>query len=45
MVEKNELEIDEDKNKQEDEIFMEELRKIADSIIPMLKTEADSPLS
>ena len=43
MIEKNEVEITQDKDKREDEIFMEELRKIADSIIPMLKTEADSP--
>ena len=43
MVNKNEFEITQDKDKREDEIFMEELRKIADSIIPVLKTEADSP--
>ena len=43
MVNKTDLEIIEDRDKKEDEIFMEELRKIADSIIPMLKTEVDSP--
>ena len=43
MVHKSDLEIIEDREKREDEIFMEELRKIADSIIPMLKTEVDSP--
>ena len=32
-----------DKDKNEDEITMEELRKVADSCIEMLKTEADCP--
>ena len=43
MIAKSEEEIEDDKDKNEDEIFMTELRMIADSIIPMLKTEEDNP--
>ena len=43
MISKTENEVEAEKNLREDEIFMEELRKIADTTIEMLKTEADSP--
>ena len=43
MVPKSEEEVESEKDKREDEIFMAQLRKIADSIIPMLKTEEDFP--
>ena len=36
-------EIEDEKEKREDELFMKELSKIADTTIVMLKTEADSP--
>ena len=43
MVDKSEEQKKAAKDKREDEIFMVELRKIADNIIPMLKTEEDFP--
>ena len=43
MVEKTYDEMKADETKQEDEITMEELRKVADTCIDMLKTEADCP--
>ena len=43
MINKSQQEIEsEEKDKNEDKIFMAEQIKIANSIIPMLKTEADS---
>ena len=43
LVRKTDEEIRNDKDKRLDEIFMNELRKIADNTMEMLKTEADSP--
>ena len=43
LVRKTDEEIRNDKDKRLDEIFMNELRKIADNTMKMLKTEADSP--
>ena len=42
LVEKSEDEVKECENRTEDEITMEELRKVADECIGMLTTEADS---
>ena len=43
MVPKTANEIESEKDLLEDQIVMEELRKVADTIIDMFKTEADSP--
>ena len=43
MMSKTDEELESDKDKNEEQIFMTELSKIASSIIPMLKTEDDSP--
>ena len=43
LVKKSDEEIENDKHKRLDELFMNELRKIADNTMEMLKTEADSP--
>ena len=43
MVDKSEEEIEAEKDKKEDKIFMAELRKIADSIITMLNAEEEFP--
>ena len=43
MISKSQQEIESEKDKNEDELFMAELSKIANSIIPMLTTEADFP--
>ena len=43
MTEKDEKQIDDEKDKPDDELVMNEMRKIADTILPMLKTEADYP--
>ena len=45
LVRKNVDEIENDKDKKLDELFMNELKKVADNTIEMLKTEADSPAS
>ena len=42
LVKKSEDEVKECENMKEDEITMEELRKVADTCIGMLTTEADS---
>ena len=43
MISKSQQEIESEKDKNKDELFMAELSKIANSIIPMLTTEADFP--
>ena len=43
MMSKTEEELESDKDKNEEQIFMTELSKIASRIIPILKTEDDSP--
>ena len=43
LVEKTEEQVQEEIEKAEDEVMMEELRKIGDTCVEMLKTEADCP--
>ena len=43
MVEKSQAEIENEKETPDDVLVMEELRKVADSVMKMFKTEADSP--
>ena len=43
MVDKTAAEVEEEINTREDVLVMEELRKVADTVIKMFKTEADSP--
>ena len=45
LMSKSKDEIRQEQDKREDELVMEELRKVADSVIDMFKTEADSPAS
>ena len=40
MIDKSEQQIDEKKDKPEDELFMNEMRKIYGTVKPMLKIEA-----
>ena len=42
-IEKNEQQIDDEKDKPEDELVMNEMRKISDTVLPMRKTEAYYP--
>ena len=43
MFEKNEQQIDDQKDRPEDELGMNEMRKISDTVLPMLKTGAYYP--
>ena len=43
MINKTQEEIEAEGDKNKDQLFMAELSKIANSIIPMLQTEEDSP--
>ena len=43
MKQKSVAEKEQDKDKRTDELVMEELRKVADTVIEMFKTEVDSP--
>ena len=43
LIPKTDVEIEDQKELQEDQVVMEELRKVADSVIDMFKTEEDSP--
>ena len=43
MIENNEQQIDDVKDKPVDELVMNEMRKITDTLLPMLKTEAYYP--
>ena len=43
MKEKSLAEKEQDKDKRTDELVMKELRKVADTVIDMFKTEVDSP--
>ena len=43
MVDKSQAEVEYEKDKPDDVLVMEELRKVADSVMKMFKTEADLP--
>ena len=43
MVDKTAAEVEDEMNMHDDVLVMEELRKVADTVVHMFKTEADSP--